>query len=402
MAQAEHHAGQALTRPGAASAVVVGLCVHGLALVRALASQGIAITALEADRSLPGWGTHRATVRHVEDINGPGLIDALLENTGVGAGPLPVLFLTNDNMVRTVAEHWDRLEGRYRLSWAAERESIARLLDKAGLEAHCRMHDLPYPRSWLLEDAASIDRLLDEGLPRRFIVKPTRPLSGFKVRLIEGRAELERLVAMHTRALPFLIQEWIPGDDRRTRFAAFYLDGGEVKAAYCGRKLASKPPALGQTTVAESFEDDVVLALAERFFAPLKLSGPVSLEVKLDPQGAPWIIEPTVGRTDYWLDCCVANGVNLPLVEYRHQTGHACHAQPQFARYVWMDTERSPLAWLRMRARPGYPATSPWRARFAYWDASDTAPTWRGLQRVASRTARRIVNRLRKVIEGTR
>ena len=55
-------------------AVVIGVCGHGLAVLRALTGHGIPIIALEADPSLPGIHTRLATVELVADINGPSLM----------------------------------------------------------------------------------------------------------------------------------------------------------------------------------------------------------------------------------------------------------------------------------------------------------------------------------------
>lgn len=377
-------------------AVVVGLCVHGLAMVRSLAHAGVPVHALEANRSLPGCRTQLARIHHAADINGPGLIDALLELRARLPGDAPpVLFLTNDNMVRIVGHHWGRLENHYRLSWSACRDTLLPLLDKASLEAHCREHDLPYPRSLVLHDADAEPKD-HAGLAFPCIVKPTRPLSGFKVRVVHSHAELQKLAADHPGALPFLMQRWIEGDDRRNLFAAFYLDRGTILATYCGRKLAANPPGLGQTTVAESFAHEATRALAERFFAPLRLSGPVSLEVKLDAEGQSWIIEPTLGRTDYWLDCCVANGVDLPVLEYLHQCEKPVPASLQTHTHVWFDTERSPLAWLRLRLR-NIAQTPAWKPRFAYWDRNDQAPFRHGLLQLLHNTLTRVATRLRRL-----
>lgn len=382
-----------------ATAVVVGLCAHGLAVTRALAKSGVPVVALEANRALPGFRTRHADVRHVPDINGTGLIEALQDlRQALPAEPDPVLILTNDNMVRGVGRHWDRLAGLYRLSWADCRDRVLDLLDKASLEAHCQTHDLPYPQSGLLARIDDIDALEQTGLSFPLIVKPTRPLSGFKVRLIDHRADLETLATDYAHALPFLVQRHIPGDDRRILFVAFYLDKGRVLATFCGRKLASHPPAMGQTTIAESYVHEQARLLSERFFQPLGLSGPVSLEVKLDAENRPWIIEPTLGRTDYWLDCCVANGVNLPLLEYRHQCDIPINPPLQTAGVIWFDTERRPLSYLGLRLNGGETATKPWKARFAYWDRTDPAPFRRAVVRLTRRTAGKVANRLRRVM----
>ncbi|AHK78746.1 hypothetical protein M911_05695 [Ectothiorhodospira haloalkaliphila] len=389
-----------------ATAVVAGLCAHGLAVVRSLGRAGVPVVALEARRELPGYRTRVAKVIHTPDINGIGLIDALqtLRNQ-LPATPEPVLFLTNDNMVRVVARHWEDIDGLYRLSWGHCRDSILSLLDKASLEAHCRENDLPYPRTWTFHSQdnphhVSLNNLEAQGLTFPLIVKPTQPLSGFKVRLVRSRNELVELVNSYPNALPFLLQHWIQGGDRRILFVALYLDQGRILARFTGRKLASQPPAMGQTTVAESYQHERMEALAEEFFKPLRLSGPVSLEAKLDDHGNPWIIEPTLGRTDYWLDCCTANGVNLPWVEYQSQCGLPGTTPRQTAGTIWFDTESSPASYLRLRWLGGETATARWNARFAYWDRRDPAPSvwamWRFLKWFISRAWAKAIQVIRR------
>ena len=74
--------------------------------------------ALEADPDLPGCRTRYAQVHYVPDINGCGLITAL-QSLRQNLPSSPVLILTNDNMVRTVGQNWEQLQGLYRLSWAS-------------------------------------------------------------------------------------------------------------------------------------------------------------------------------------------------------------------------------------------------------------------------------------------
>ena len=285
-------------------------------------------------------------------------------------------------MVKHVGLAWECLSSRYRLSWSDQRTTLLPLLDKASLEAHCDRLSLPYPKSLVIETIEDIKRVGDK-LPFPLIAKPTLPLSGFKVRLIESEDDLLVLASRYPHALPFLLQQWIPGGDESLYFTAFYLDNGRILACYEGQKLGSNPPAMGQTTIARSCPNPVVRAIAERFFEPLKLSGPVSLEVKVDQAGQPWIIEPTLGRTDYWVDCCVANDVNLPAIEFAHQSGKPVPNSIQTNNMIWFDTERSPLCYLRFRLGAGHRIAGPWQARFPYWGHADPLPFIQGLQRLA-------------------
>ncbi len=382
-------------------AVVVGLCAHGLAVARALGRRGVKVTALEARADLPGTRTRWARVRLVPDINGPGLVaalEALLPRRGADA--LPVLFLTNDNMVRVVAEHWERLSGRCRLSWAPSRREVARFLDKGVLEARCLEVGLSYPRTVLVTALADA-RAAAEALRPPLIVKPARPLSSFKARVCPSAPDAEAVARRFPADLPLLFQEYVPGDDGCLRFGAVYLAEGRVLARFEGRKLRSYPPGRGGTSAAEALPDDRVHRATLRFFEGLGLSGPASLEVKVDPVGHLWVIEPTVGRTDYWVDCCVANGVNIPLTEYRHQIGAAVEGGAPTRAYVWFDSERDKRAVLSIvRRSPG----TGWKPRFSYWAPDDGAPFRTACARfcrdAAARVGRRVLRAGRRGAGG--
>jgi predicted ATP-grasp superfamily ATP-dependent carboligase len=261
------------------------------------------------------------------------------------------------------------------------------LLEKPALALRCAETGSAYPASAQFDaqsDPAEVAARL--GLP--MIAKPARPLSSFKVRVLESVAQLEKLRNEHSDALPFIVQSFVPGGDERIRFCALYLDRGREIARFDGRKLRSRP--MGHTTIAEPLHDDAIHAETMRFFRGLELSGPVSVEWKLDASGLPWIIEPTVGRTDFWIDVCIANGVNLPAIEYCHQAGRPIPRVAQRFDRTWINTERDPAAlpwWAgqvaRRRANAGRPT-------FPYLSAADPGPVPQATLRAAQRLWRRL------------
>lgn len=372
-------------------AVVVGACGHGLATIRALHEGQMPIVALDSSTRAPGTHTRLARVERIPDINGPGLIEALLAlRERITCPGLPVLFLTNDAMVRLVGQHWPRLEGHYALSWAHARDRLTPLLDKPNLEKHCQTVHLAYPRSFLLrsqEEAEPAARAI--GFP--LIVKPARPLSRFKTSQPGSAAELRALTERFADDLPFVVQQFIPGDDTSIYFCALYLDRGRVLARFDGHKIRSRP--LGHTSIAESLPNEAVFAEARRFFEGLDLSGPVSLELKQDEAGRLWVIEPTVGRTDFWLGLCTANGVNLPLIEYLHQIGRPTVSPPQTDTAVWFNEDRDPLGrlWLGRRGRQGMRGRG---SAFLFLHGNDLGPMrvflWQALRGLAASVGRRL------------
>ncbi|THF63643.1 hypothetical protein E6C76_13705 [Pseudothauera nasutitermitis] len=375
-------------------AVVIGLCAHGLGLVRDLARAGVPVIGLEANAGLPGMRSRYGDFRLIPDINGPALLDSLddLADT-LPAGIRPVLILTNDRMVRTVGEAAARVARRYRLSWAASAERLLPLLNKDAIEARCLATGLAYPASRLVTGLDALANAAGElGFP--VIAKPVQPLSALKTLVAASADELAAASTQLRECLPLLLQTYIPGGDERVRFGALYLDHGRIVARFEGRKLHSRP--LGHTTIALSEPDDAIHELTRRFFDGLALSGPVSLEVKHAPDGSPWVIEPTVGRTDFWSSLCSANGVNLALIEYRCTLGQPIPPATQSGSRVWINGERFPAAlpWLARHA----PQALRQGARGVYLDLRDPMPFLASAALALGALPQRAGRKLRKLL----
>jgi predicted ATP-grasp superfamily ATP-dependent carboligase len=297
-------------------------------------------------------------------------------------------------MVQSVASDSLKLHGRFALSWQTSAHTVDRLTRKTEIEERCRLVGLNYPGTVVISDWVDASQVLST-LTRPRIIKPSRPLSGFKVHVASTAKDARAFLQLHQEDFPVLLQEWIPGDDSSIHFSALYLDDGRPLARFDGRKLRSYP--MGHTTVAEPIRNEAVYEYATAFFDGTGVSGPASLEVKIAPDGRLWVIEPTVGRTDFWLDLCIANGVNLPLIEFNHQTATPVENVHQLDRSVWINAERDPaspawyLANLQQATRRGR------SIRFTYWDFSDPAPAVRGLRRFVRRAWRSLARHARSL-----
>jgi predicted ATP-grasp superfamily ATP-dependent carboligase len=143
-----------------------------------------------------------------------------------------------------------------------------------------------------------------------------------------------------------------------------------------------------------------VHTLACRFFEGLALSGPVSLELKRDPAGSYWVIEPTVGRTDFWAGLCAANGVDLTLVEYAAVTGQPPPASTQRRTHLWVNGERDPgaLFWL-LRNTPRRLTTA--KVQGVYLGLEDPGPVFTAMSRFLAEIPARISRRPLRTIRGS-
>jgi len=354
-------------------AIVVGLCAHGLAVARSLARQGLVVVAVEPNRRNPGCRTRLARVVHRGPINGEGLARTLLELAAeerwVGR---PVLFLTNDNMVRNVAENPGELRTAYRWSWQDESEEVLRLLNKQHLPAACSGRDVLFPATATLAGPGDLESVLSQ-VPMPAMVKPAWPLGKFKARVVHDRAALEQLIAGFPKSLPFVVQQWIEGEISTLRFGVVYLDRGRVLASFEGRKAWAGPDGLGQATTMEPWPDEAVRAAAVEFVRDRPLSGPVAVEFKQGPDGRLWMIEPNVGRTEYCVDVCIGNGFDLPWFEFCHVDGRPLPSAKNVNRSIWFDCDRDRYSWVRyLSQRPG--DTRAWRPLFPYLGHGDPAP----------------------------
>lgn len=333
---------------GRDAALVIGLDTHGLAEVRALAAQGITVFGVEHNLSQPGCRSPQlARVFPVADMNGPDLVDDLQRIRRQLAGHRRVVLIpTNDTQTAHLCRRIEVVRDHFHVPWADCAQTVLRLLRKDELESICNRQGLLYPRSVVFESDRDAPRA--DSLRFPVIIKPVKPLSSFKTLMAHSPGELQAHLSAHSHDLPILGQEYIEGDDTAIHFGALLLNKGRVMAAMSGRKIESFPKARGQTTIAQTHHDAEVIRLSERFFEGLRLSGPASLELKKDPQGRYWVIEPTVGRTDFWLGLCTASGLNLSAMGYAVALGQEVQAPQALQGAVWYDTERDPTAYLRL------------------------------------------------------
>ncbi len=375
------------------AALVIGMDSHGLAVARALAVMGVPVYAIERDPSLPGVASrHLRRNFPVADFTEEHLLPALREvRAQLRDHAQVVLFPMNDRQVGLIARHIDELAGLYRISWAHAADDVLRLQRKDSLEQASTDAGLLYPRSQVLATQADVEQVGAMRFP--LILKPVQPLSSFKVKIVDSLDEARAFVAAKQADMPLLCQEYIAGGDETLVFGELLLDRGKPVFGMTGRKVLSHPPGQGQATVAETHADAEVLRLTEQFFAGTQLSGPAALELKRDPQGRHWVIEPTIGRTEFLVELCIAAGFNQPWMEFQLACGRPVTPPQRLVERVWYDTERDPLVYLKRCARHRRLAPSRKTPVFPYFGHCDAAPVRRAWVGFVGGRIRRLAER---------
>lgn len=331
------------------AALVIGACSHGLSVIRALHSKGVKVFVVEKNTDIAG--VKSSAISKLFLVKNFSSEELLLElpriRESLSTWDDVVLFATNDNHVKFICDYYDSLIPHFKISWVQQKDIIKQLIDKRNLEEYSTNVGLNYPKSATLENIEQLSHALDLY---RFpvIVKPAKPLSSFKTQIANHVDDVRSLIVKFESDLPFIVQEYIEGDDQSLFFCALMLQNGEIKQSLTGQKLASFPPARGQTTIAQTVINEDVEQLTANFFSQFTLSGPVSLEMKKAPDNTYWVIEPTVGRTDFWSELCIQAGFNQPYQEYLIALNQTLHKEKRLTSVIWFDGERDPVNYFKI------------------------------------------------------
>ncbi len=306
-------------------AVVVGAGVNGLGVLRSLARARVPVIVLDSDARQPGMRS-RYGRKVVYPDNGPNaVIDALEALADDFVGSRAVLFLTQEGVVSSVSAHRHRLANLYRFTLTAH-TTLARLMRKDGFHAVAEAAGAPVPRTLCITKVEQLETL--RALRPPLVVKPSVRHAGYgsafrKAYRLDSVDEAQVLVQDILPILPdVVVQEWIEGSDSDIYFCLQHIAAsGETTASFVGRKIRSWPPQVGGTArCAPAPEAAALKHTTAEFFRFAGVTGLASMEYKRDVRsGEFFMVEPTLGRTDYQEEVATLNGVNIPLAGYRSE-----------------------------------------------------------------------------------
>ena len=386
-------------------AVVVGAGFNGLGVARSLARERVPVWLLDCDPARVELRTNAAKPLVIAAVNGETLVDELVRlGTTKFADRKPVLFLTQEESVRSVSRHRDRLASLYRINLPPA-NVVEALQHKHGFQLLAEQFDAPIPRLVRVRTADDVDALARLQFP--VVVKPGAHDAGYsrmfkKAYYMTGAKDCKDLVRRMLAVLPdIVVQEWIEGPDTNIYFCLQYLNSdGKPVASFTGRKIRSWPPHVGGTASCMPATDvDTELAtLTTKFFRDTGVVGMASMEYKRDENtGAFRMVEPTIGRTDYQEEVATLNGVNLPYAAYCAELGLPAPARIFPERHIaWRVRSEDVQSAAAQRQSPRSGFDNVRHVADALWRSSDPAPwlaqNFRWLREAARRRAGRILS----------
>lgn len=305
-------------------AIVIGAGINGLGVARSLWRERVPVWLLDSDARRPEMRTRAAQPLTVHALHGEALVEALIRLASAQfTGMRPVLFLTQEETVRTVSRHREELSEFYRFSLPSM-EMVDALQHKEGFQRLAEKLGSPIPP--LVHVRALGDMPAIERLRYPVVIKPGERHAEYSRQFKKAyRAEnAEEAAGLIRRILTVMsdvvVQEWIEGPDSNIYFCLQYLDRhGKVAASFTGRKIRSWPPQVGGTAscVAAPEAHDELCEMTARFFQSTGVLGMASMEYKRDTRSGEFrMVEPTIGRTDYQEEVATLSGINMPYAAW--------------------------------------------------------------------------------------
>jgi D-aspartate ligase len=298
-------------------AVVFGLLHAGLAIVRSLGRDGIAVQGIALNRyefGLRSRYLHRRTLAAGDDD----VLEAL-RHAGAG-GERPVLFLERDENVETVLRRWDEVRDLADLPLPDDPEAVRRLRRKDLLPEVAAGAGVPSPYTVRAE---SPEAIRDAHLKPPLLLKPQE---GQEFALAFG----EKAFVAHTvdeavagwkrakeRGFETVIQELIP-DSHEQVYSLFTYVGreGSPLASVVGRKVRQGPLRFGTSAVFASGHDEEVHEVGQRLLAAVDYRGLAHVEMVRDQRdGLLKVIEVNT-RPPVWAGIATGPELGIARVAY--------------------------------------------------------------------------------------
>ncbi|HVB99759.1 MAG TPA: ATP-grasp domain-containing protein [Candidatus Dormibacteraeota bacterium] len=306
-----------------------------LAVVRALGRAGIGVTVGETGASSLA-GSSRYCARQVRypspSTDGDRFLAALAGE--LAGGRYRILLPMTDVTTRLVARRPELgtfaivpFPGEEKIEWSQDKRRVLLLARRLGIRC---------PETWMLDEEDRIEEVSGQ-VRYPVVIKPrfsryeqNGEWAAGEVEFARDAEDLRQKYRASQARLPFpMVQERIAGEGLGV---FLLLWNGELKAAFCHRRLREKPPWGGPSVYRESIAfDEELVAKSACLLQAIGWQGPAMVEFKVDSRdGLPKLMEIN-GR--FWgsLQLAIDAGMNFPLLLFRLATGEDVPSQFDYA-----------------------------------------------------------------------
>lgn len=366
--------------------VVVGGYTPGLAVIRALGSQGVPVVVARYHKRDMGQASrfvHELVNCPHPEFEESRWVEFLL---GLAARyPGAMLVPSSDQALAAVSGNAGALT-RAGYVVAAPDERVARAcLDKADTYLLAECGGVPSPVTVPVTAVGDIDRYAARA-PFPAVLKPKLShryyaVFGRKWTRVDGP---EHAVAEYRQArevgLEVILQELIPGDELCGANYNAYFWGGEPLVEMTAAKIRNSPAETGSPCVTVSRDLPDVLKPGREMLRALDYHGFANVEFKRDPRDDTYKIIEVNARHNLSAALAYHAGINFPWMQYRHLMYGELPEQPTYRRGLyWIDITRDLKEAVSYLRRGDYSLRQFLRPYFAphvaaVWDPGDPSP----------------------------
>ncbi len=346
------------------TAVVLGMTLAGLGVVRSLGREKIPLIGLASNVWEEGFSSRfckevlnfKLSNHELDSLN-------FLQNLGKRLEPKPALFPTGDVNLLLVSRNRRMLEKYFYLTLPSQ-DIVENIVDKRRFYNLALKYNFPVPKTYVPNNLSEVESLGKKiGYP--CIIKPIyshdrekRAVEGIfgykKAVMVTSFSELmEKYSQISSVNSEMMIQEFIEGgDDQLYSFHTYLNAKSQPLAIFIGRKLRTFPPQFGMGCFVESVYEPVVTKIGVDLLQKIGYNGIAVINFKRDPNDGQFKILEINGRFSLWnsLDACC--GVNLPLIAYRDILGEPIPKVTYYKTGVrWLSLEMDLKAFRGYKAR---------------------------------------------------
>lgn len=198
----------------------------------------------------------------------------------------PIVFTGRDDYLLFFSKNYDKLSEYFDLSFESDYSILKSALSKVDLIQTAKNSNVMIPKSYTNDIPIETINL---NIKYPVIVKPaikTTPEIDVvqKVFRLAKCNNINELVAatsaLSNYNIPYVVQEYIPGDDSELVTIGTYSYKGELKGWSTSKKIRQFPPQTGECSLGITIYDDNLVPLAERLIKELNLTGISQIEFK--------------------------------------------------------------------------------------------------------------------------
>lgn len=310
-----------------------------------------------------------------------------------------VLFPVSDDAVMLASRYRDELKKYYRYLMP-DHQTISSVLTKDGLHQVASRFGIPAPQMFTagsLEEAENIAGRLPYPVILKPVFSPSWLREEINILLRESFlmglakvcfcADAETFLVNYAKIAEYdpnmIIEEVIPGEDRRLGYFCFYLNReSQPLATFAGIKERILPVGFGSATYVSSVYDPDLEEVSLKLLAGIRYQGLGGVEFKKDPRDGVYKLIEFNARFGMWDSLGMRCGIDIPFIAYSDALGREVEPQFKYRENVrWIDFQRDVRAFIIYHRRKQLSFGGWLRSYFhekdwAFFTPDDWKPAW--------------------------